>query len=177
VKTSHVTGHRDRPCWHFHHFPFNLVWCQTRLSVWLPHILSHSHWRLLLPHTFVTNVSVSTDVYHLYFLVVYVLVSIKLPLRQHTKKFPLFHFCHVGRNITAVTVCRCDITITVSWRTLSCVCNTLCGLAFQRELFYQQFENSRFRTSGSSEADITFLDISYLIRQQFCLRSEGKLQQ
>jgi hypothetical protein len=44
-------------------------------SVWHPHILSHSHWIIFhlsssLPHTFVTNVSMSTDIFRLYFLVV-----------------------------------------------------------------------------------------------------------
>lgn len=32
MKASQLTGHRDRPCWHLHHFPFNLFWCQTRVS-------------------------------------------------------------------------------------------------------------------------------------------------
>ena len=67
-----------------------------------------------LPHTSVTNVSTSFDIFLLSFLVVYILVSIKPPLWRHIKRFCLFHFCHVGRNITVVTdsqdgINNCDV--------------------------------------------------------------------
>ena len=57
-----------------------------------------------VPHKFVTKVSMSTESFFLYFLVVYIFVSIKPPLWRNIKRLSLFHCCHVGRNLKAVTV-------------------------------------------------------------------------
>lgn len=79
------------------------------------HSESFSHFLLhlssSLPHTFVTTVSMPTNSFVLYFLVVYILVSIKPPLRRHIKRFSLFNFRHVGRHITAVTARQYGLNI------------------------------------------------------------------